>query len=148
MIHQLYQSIIVVNDMEKSLYFYRDLLGFKIQVDQLMEGEEINSIMGRPNTKVRLVLLQVGEQKTGLIGLASFLSPKEDKVEKNRSDLFSHALVFVSDDIEEVYNRLLEAGEKPICEPVSLTNPRGGVVKIFTCLDPNGLLVEFNQFVP
>ena len=35
---------IVVGDIEKSLHFYKDLLGFKIQRDMLEEGEFIAEV--------------------------------------------------------------------------------------------------------
>lgn len=147
MINLLHHSTIVVEDIEKSLHFYRDILGFKVQIDQEMAGEEISTILGIPGVKLRIVLLQVGQEKTGLVGLLSFLSPKEEKVEKKPAGAFPHALVFVTDDIDEVYNRLKNAREKPISSPVTITISGVGTVKIFTCLDPNGVLVEFDQFI-
>jgi len=147
MITLLHHSTIVVEDIEKSLYFYRDILGFKVQIDQVLEGEEISTVLGMPGVKLRVVVLQVGEQQTGLVGLLSFLSPREGKVEKRPSGTFHHALVFVSDNIDEIYNKLRNSGEKPISKPVTLTITGAGVVKIFTCLDPNGVLVEFDQFI-
>ncbi|MBM4128982.1 MAG: VOC family protein [Nitrospira sp.] len=148
MIQLLHHSTIVVDDIEKSLHFYRDILGFRVQLDQEMEGEELSTILGIPGVKIRIALLQVGQQETGLVGLLSFLSPKKEKVEKKSMEIFPHALVFVTDDIEEVYNRLKNAGEKPISAPVTIKISGAGSVKIFACLDPNGVLVEIDQFVP
>lgn len=148
MINLLHHSTIVVKDMEKSLHFYRDILGFKVKIDQKMEGEEISTILGMPEVQLRVVVLQVGEQETGLVGLLTFESPREEKVEEKPSGIFPHALVFVTDDIDAVYNRLKNSGEKPISPPVPLPIAGAGTVKIFTCLDPNGVLVEFDQFIP
>lgn len=46
---------IVVSDIEKSLRFYRDLLGLKIKVDVLEEGKFIDTILGIENVRVRTV---------------------------------------------------------------------------------------------
>ena len=108
MINLLHHSTIVVDDLEKSLHFYRDILGFKVQIDQVLEGEEISTILGMPEVKSRVVVLQVGEQQTGMVGLLSFLPSKREKVEKKPAGTFHHALVFVTDNIDEVYNRLKE----------------------------------------
>jgi len=148
MINLLHHSTIVVEDMERSLRFYRDVLGFKVSLDQELGGEELSTVLGIPGAKMRIVLLQVGKQETGLVGLLSFLSPKKERVEKKPGGTFPHALVFVADDIEEVYTRLKNAGEKPISAPVTIKIPEAGSVKIFACLDPNGVLVEIDQFVP
>jgi catechol 2,3-dioxygenase-like lactoylglutathione lyase family enzyme len=148
MINQFLQSIIVVDDMEKSLHFYRDILHFKVQIDQEMQGEEISTILGKPGVRVRLVLLQVGEQKTALVGLASFVSSEKDKTDQESRVTYQHALVFGTDDIDGVYNSLKKAGARVLCTPVTMGMNGGGKVKIFTCLDPNGVLVEFNQFIP
>jgi predicted enzyme related to lactoylglutathione lyase len=97
---------------------------------------------------VRLVLLQVGDQKAALVGLASFVSTERKKADQEHSVTYQHALVFGTEDIDEVYNSLEKAGARILCAPVTMGMNGGGKVKIFTCLDPNGVLVEFNQFIP
>ena len=147
MINLLHHSTIVVRDLEESLRFYRDILGLRIVVDQEMQGHEINKILGMADVKLRVVLLQIDEQETGLIGLLCFNGPYKQQEIRQPSELFHHAIVLITDDIDGVYNRLREAGEKPISEPVTVAIEGVGSVKIFTCRDPNGVLVEFDQFV-
>ena len=147
MINLLHHSTVVVENIEKSLHFYGDILGFKVVVDQEMTGKEISTILGTPGVRLRIVLLQVGEQETGLIGLLSFISSRKE-IEKNKNlGAFSHALVFVVDDINQVYTKLKGAGEEPLSTPVDVKIPGAGDIKIFCCMDPNGVLVEFDQFI-
>jgi len=147
MLNLLHHSTIVVSDLEGSLRFYRDILGLKIVVDQEMQGHEINKILGMDDVRLRVVLLQIGEQETGLIGLLCFNGQKKQQMIGQPPEPFHHALVLTTDDIDGVYNRLRDAGENPISEPVTVAIGGVGSVKIFTCRDPNGVLVEFDQFV-
>ena len=43
---------IVVQDMERALHFYRDLLGLRIKRDMQEEGEFIDTILGLQKVKV------------------------------------------------------------------------------------------------
>jgi catechol 2,3-dioxygenase-like lactoylglutathione lyase family enzyme len=143
MIKLLHHSTVVVRDIEKSLHFYRDVLGFKVIMDRELSGREIDDTVGIQNVTLRMILLQVGDQQNGFIGLVSFVSPEKAT--------FPHALVFETDNINEVYNRLKHAGEKPINEAVSVSIDEftgEGSVKVFGCFDPDGNFVEFDQFIP
>ena len=65
---------IVVSDIEPAIKFWVDLLGFKIQSDQLEEGDFIDSLLGLKNVSVRTVKLSA-EDGT-LIELLHFNSHK------------------------------------------------------------------------
>lgn len=112
-----------------------------------MTGEEISTILGTPGVRLKIVLLQVGEQETGLIGLLSFISPRKEKEVNKNLGAFSHALVFTVNDINQVCTRLKDAGEEPLSTPVDVKILSAGDIKIFCCMDPNGVLVEFDQFI-
>ena len=51
----------VVSDMERSLAFYRELLGLKVETDGIREGEDISRIFGYPDAKLRVVYLGTGD---------------------------------------------------------------------------------------
>ena len=73
---------IVVSDIEKSLKFYRDLLGLKIKVDAIEEGPFIDAISGLKNIKVRTVKMVADEGDT-LIELLCYESHKRERRENN-----------------------------------------------------------------
>ena len=41
-------TVFVVNDLERSLEFYRDLLGLEVERDQILEGEFISEWLVTP----------------------------------------------------------------------------------------------------
>ena len=47
----------VVSDMERSLDFYRDLLGLQEERNHILEGEFISQLVGYPNAKLHIVYL-------------------------------------------------------------------------------------------
>ncbi|GAG92784.1 unnamed protein product, partial [marine sediment metagenome] len=52
---------IVVSDIEKSLKFYRDLLGFQIKTDVLEKGSFIDAILGLEDIKVRTIKMSADD---------------------------------------------------------------------------------------
>ena len=50
---------IVVSNMEQSLVFYRDLLGFSIIKDQIERGKYIDIFLGLKNVKGRTVKMSL-----------------------------------------------------------------------------------------
>ena len=146
MIPVLHHSTIVVADMERSLRFYRNVVGLCVVLDEELGDVAIARILGMKEVSLRIVLLKGGAQETGLVGLLSYISSGRFRPAEPSLGCFSHALVFTVDDIEDVYTKLLDAGEKPLSNPVRVTLPGIGTVRIVTCLDPNGVLVEFVQF--
>lgn len=148
MIKSLHHTTITVQNMEESLHFYRDILGFKVILDkENIEDKDEIITTGIPGVKNHVILLQVGEQETGMVGLVEFLYPKREVLETNPHGTFPTTLVFVTDDCDEVYKRLKKAGEKPTSVPLNKTIPGVGSLRTFALLDPNGVFVEFAQFI-
>ena len=65
---------IVVNDIENAIKFWVNLLGFKVVVDQIEEGEFIDKLLGLENVSVRTVKLVA--QDGSLVELLHFISHK------------------------------------------------------------------------
>jgi len=130
---------IVVTDMEKSLKFYRDLLGLKVKVDAQEEGLFIDAIIGLKNTKVRTVKMFADNGDT-LVELLCYVSHKRECRENN--EIFnigaSHP-AFTVENLEEEYNRLKDKGIKFISLPKISPN---GKAKVAFCYDPDGVPVE------
>jgi catechol 2,3-dioxygenase-like lactoylglutathione lyase family enzyme len=65
---------IVVNDIENAIKFWVNLLGFKVIIDQIEEGEFIDKLLGLDNVSVRTVKLAA--QDGSLVELLHFKSHK------------------------------------------------------------------------
>ena len=53
---------IVVNELEKAIKFWVEILGFKVEVDQVEDGEFIDKLLGLVNVSVRTVKLRAQDQ--------------------------------------------------------------------------------------
>ncbi len=119
---------IVVSDMEKSLHFYRDILGLKIKVDALEEGEFIDTILGMQKVKVRTVKMAADEGDS-LVELLFYHSQPKGA---------SHT-AFTVENLDNEYKKLKDQGVKFISEPQVSPN---GKAKVALCYDPDGVPVE------
>ena len=130
---------IVVTDMEKSLKFYKELLGLKIKVDALEKGAFVDAISGLKNIKVRTVKMFADEGDT-LIELLCYESHKRERRENNEiPNIGASHPAFTVNDIDCEYNKLKESGVKFNCPPQISVD---GKAKVTFCEDPDGVLVE------
>jgi catechol 2,3-dioxygenase-like lactoylglutathione lyase family enzyme len=73
----IFHTGITVSDIEKTVVFYRDVLGLKMisGPDEVFEGEELSEAVGVPGTRMKLALFEVGD---GALELIEYLSPKSE----------------------------------------------------------------------
>lgn len=74
MINGVRHTGIVVNEIENAIKFWVNLLGFKVVMDQIEEGEFIDKLLGLENVSVRTVKLAA--QDGSLVELLHFISHK------------------------------------------------------------------------
>ena len=74
MINGVRHTGIVVNEIENAIKFWVNLLGFKVIIDQIEEGEFIDKLLGLKNVSVRTVKLAA--QDGSLVELLHFISHK------------------------------------------------------------------------
>jgi len=129
---------VVVKDMEKALYFYRDLLGFKIVKKMQESGNYIDAVCGVKNISVTTVKLSADDNN--LIELLYFNSPlsKNNKARGLTDTGFSHISCTV-ENIEAIYERLSKAGIRFNSPPQVSSD---GYAKVAFCLDPEGNFIE------
>ena len=130
---------IVVSDMEKSLHFYRDMLGLRILRDMTEEGKFIDTILGLSNVKVRTVKM-AAENGSTLVELLQYESHEGKKRENYKMfDFGASHVAFEVKDIDEEYKRLKEQGIAFVCEPqISPDNK----AKVTFCFDPDSVPIE------
>ena len=130
---------IVVQDMEKSLHFYRDLLGLRIKRDMQEEGEFIDTILGLQKVKVHTVKM-VSDNGDTLVELLEYASHKGEKRENYEIfDLGASHVAFTVENIDQEYRRLRREGISFTCEPQVSPD---GKAKVTFCFDPDGVPVE------
>ena len=122
---------ITVSDMDRSVRFFTDVLGFEPVSDVEVAGEDYERLEGVFGLRMRVVRLRLGEEA---IELTEYLAPRgrpipPDARSNDRS--FQHVAIIVS-DIDRAYRRLREhRAEHVSAEPQRLPdwNPKAGGIR-------------------
>ena len=138
----------VVSDLDKTIPFYRDLLGFKLVQDVIRENlPSYDEILGHPDVKLRVALFQ-------LPGAAVFLelfqcfSPALVRQPVGYHYLGSSHIAYEVDDIDTEYQRITAAGFSFINEPVDVMRDGKFVARTAYFRDPDGIVIELFQCSP
>jgi catechol 2,3-dioxygenase-like lactoylglutathione lyase family enzyme len=144
------RTSLVVGDLERSRSFYESVLGMKVFYNQVIESEVEGRLLGIPGATVHVVSLQSGEAAEGMVGLLSVKSGSVNprKAIRQAVKVPDVVLVFITDEIEAVYQRLQTWGATIQCPPVEYEIPGRGTCVGLSVYDPDGILIEFTQFGP
>jgi catechol 2,3-dioxygenase-like lactoylglutathione lyase family enzyme len=130
---------IVVQDIEKSLHFYRDLLGLEVKKDMQEQGEFIDTILGLTNVQVRTIKM-ISQNGDTLVELLEYKSHKGKKREDYQIfDLGASHVAFTVENIDEEYKRLQAEGISFTCQPQVSPDKKA---KVTFCFDPDGVPIE------
>lgn len=133
---------IIVKDMQRSVFFYRDILGLKVMQDFWDGSEYINRISGLEDASVHMVQLKAMDGT--VIELLDYASHPTNLMPQPIHNVGACHVAFRVASAEEAYRRLTEAGVHPISEPVLSSE---GIAKVFFCRDPNSVRIEFVEMV-
>ncbi len=147
----LKRTAIIVKNMERSLRFWRDLLGLKVWIsgEAGRELPELYQLLGAPPCTTRWVILQSDDVDWGMVGLFELKrpSPPTDRhADPSRANQGEACLVFHTPDVDRIYRGARALRLAVLCPPTMLEIAAHGVLsKEMTLRDPNGVLVNFIQ---
>ena len=148
MVGRIYHVGLTVSDLDRSVIFYRDILGLEFQGEILMVGEETDKMFHKKNCKARVAYLNGSKNmEAPPVELIQFV---DDAVNNVQSDLFTTSiseLCFYTDDIDSVYKNLIENNIECLSEPqyFDFTAQGFGKSKAFYFKDPDGIILEMMQ---
>jgi len=131
-----------VSDMERSISFYRDIMGMKVDWDSAAEGvrfkgPEADRVTGCPGTEQRLVFLTIGDSR---IELVQYTPTGKALLDNKASDTGSAHVCFKTDNVQDFYQKLLESGVRIHCPPQHI-----GFGWVMYFRDPDGIILEAAQ---
>jgi len=136
--------------MQASIKFYRDVVGMTVFYDQTFNPEpSIESLLGpEGNAPHRLVSLQQGDSTVGMLGLLDYMQPQlgTHPFIKKPGMPYPIIIVIFVDDAKAIAGRVQAAGGKVVGPLKEVEIPGRGTMAAMTFVDPNGVLVELNQF--
>jgi glyoxylase I family protein len=131
---------ITVSDLEKSISFYRDLLGFSVTKEMDESGQHIDNFSGLENIDVRTVKMSgVDGSMIELLYYRSHPENNEENLVNNITKVGCSHFALTVEDLPALYSQLLENELVVMCEPQY--SPDGNVRLTF-CRDPDGTLIE------
>lgn len=128
---------ISVSEMERSLVFYRDLLGLELVMDMDVDRHAgLDAVVGMPETVGRVVMLAAGDS---LVELWCYQNPRgrplpDDYKPADRG--VTHIALEV-DDVDAMHARVVNAGFRAKSAPVDL-----GIHKTCYVHGPDGEIIE------
>ena len=129
MVERIYHVGLTVSDLDRSIAFYRDILGLEFQGEIFMEGKETDKMFRKENCKARVAYLNGSKAlEAPPVELIQFV---DSKIHKEQSDLFTTSIsevCFYTDDIDSVYKTLIE-----------------NHVECLYFRDPDGIILEMMQ---
>lgn len=135
---------ITVSNLERSLAFWRDVLGFELSHRAHQTGELAAEITGVAGAEILIAVLKT---PTGhKIELLEYLAPPDRKrVDPRPCDVGSVHVALTVDDLDAVLKAIVASGWKAAGTAQTLaTGPNAGKRVIYV-RDPDGTTIEFMQ---
>jgi catechol 2,3-dioxygenase-like lactoylglutathione lyase family enzyme len=135
---------ITVSNLEHSLAFWRDMLGFAVSHTAHQKGELAQEITGVEGAEIKLAVLKApGGHK---IELLEYLAPADRKrADIPPCDIGSVHVALLVNDLDLVLERISASGWKAAGKPQTLkTGPNAGKRVVYV-RDPDGTTIELMQ---
>lgn len=137
---------IFVSDMDRSIAFYRDQLGFDLLQDVVRENlPAYDQIMGLDDIKIRVAMMNVPGKPDNLIALLQFLHPPITSRDQAITFVGTQALALVVDDIDAEHQRLSAAGVRFQGPPVDIERDGKLVARANYLYDPDDMAIELYE---
>jgi catechol 2,3-dioxygenase-like lactoylglutathione lyase family enzyme len=150
LVREVQSVAVTVSDLDKSVAFYRDVLGFTAGTETEVAGENYEHLYGVFGARIRSAPLSLGKERLMLV---QFLAPRGRPmpIDSHGNDQwFQHVAIIVS-DMDRAYRTLREhnvehASTGPQVLPV--WNKNAGGISAFYFRDPDGHFLEILHFPP
>jgi glyoxylase I family protein len=135
---------ITVSNLERSLAFWRDVLGFELSHTSHQKGELAEEITGVEGAEIKLAVLKApGGHKVELL---EYLAPADRKRANPRPcDVGSVHVALLVEDLNAVLAQIAASGWEAAGTPQILkTGPNAGKRVVYV-RDPDGTTIEFME---
>ena len=134
-----------VSDTERSLKFYRDLLGFEVILNRPeVTLDYFRTIIGFPDAVVHNAVLRI-PGTTHLLELNGYKHPRGVPQDLTPNNPGSGHICYYVDDLHAMYESLKAVGVEFISSPTSLDQgPNKGGWALYM-KDPDGIVIELLQ---
>jgi len=134
---------ITVSNLERSLAFWRDVLGFEPSHRAHHTGDLASEVTGVPGAEISLAVLKGYGHK---IELLEYLAPADQKhVDLRPCDVGSVHVALTVDNLDAVLNAIGASGWTAAGKPQTLKSGPNAGKRVVYVRDPDGTTIEFMQ---
>lgn len=134
-----------VSDLDRSVSFYRDLLGMElVRISERKDIPSYDTILGYDQVHLMIAILRHPVNEF-ILELVQYVHPEvEARPQENRYLGASH-VAFEVDDVDAIFAQLTEAGYGSINPPTNVDRDGVVVARAMYALDPDGISIEMFQ---
>ena len=149
---EIFHTGLTVSDLDRSIAFYRDLLGLEL-VSHWDSGEPyLRTIVGYPDAELRIALLRLPRGGVGASGhhieLLEYRAPRGVRGDARTFNPGNAHVAFMVEDLDAAYADLTAKGVRFKSAPVEITHGRNRGAKAVYLLDPDDITLELVQPAP
>ena len=137
---------IAVTNLERSLEFWRDVLGFELSHRPHQTGVLASEITGVPGAEISIAVLKGYGHK---IELLEYQAPSDRQhIRPRPCDVGSVHVAFVVDHLDALLSAITASGWKAAGTPQTLKAGPNAGKRVVYVRDPDGTTIEFMQAPP
>jgi lactoylglutathione lyase len=147
-VRRIHHTGFTVASLDRSLAFYRDVLGFDVVAQQFGTADYLGSVTGFPGLQMKLAFVKASGEDDHILELLEYVThPGEPNPPETNRPGNGHICIVV-DNIHASYRELRDQGVWFVNEPTLVTSGvnRGAYEAYFR--DPDGFSLELYQAAP
>lgn len=149
---EIFHTGLTVSDLDRSIAFYCDLLGFELVTQWDSAQPYLRTIVGFPDAELRIALLRLPAPATGISGhhieLLEYRAPRGARGDARTCNPGNAHVAFMVGDLDTAYADLAARGVRFKSAPVEITHGRNRGAKAVYFLDPDDITLELIQPAP
>lgn len=135
---------IQVQSLQRSVAFYRDLLGLELVFEWNPVAEYLGELVGYPDVDMHIAVLRIPRSDL-FLELLEYRGVEREPVDTRTANPGTGHIAFGVDDVDALYEELTAAGVASVSRPVTPTiGPNRGGRAVYM-IDPDGFRVELIQ---
>jgi glyoxylase I family protein len=134
---------ITVSNLDRSLAFWQNVLGFELSHRAHQTGDLAREITGVAGAEISIAVLKAPGHK---IELLEYLAPPDRKrADLKPCDVGSVHIALTVDNLDAVLNAIATSGWKAAGQPQTLQSGPNAGKRVIYVRDPDGTTIEFMQ---